>query len=97
MQDDSNRDLIAVPFKRAFGPTGLVQVGTAKGRQLIASNEVASFFDGNRRMVVVASLRAYVQRKLATRPALAIPPEVSERKSRAGKLGKAAQMAKRGA
>jgi hypothetical protein len=94
-QAQKDRDPIAVPFKDAFiGPDGLYNVGGKRGRELIVSGEVDSFVDGNKRMVVVASLRDYVARKTANRPAVVIAPEVSAIKSRAGKLGKAAQMAR---
>ena len=58
---------------------------------LIRSGDLESFTEGRRRLIPIEAARAYVKRKRAAGGA--IPQEVRERKSRAGKLGKAKQIA----
>ena len=48
----------------------MLGIGTTKGYELINSGEVESYLDGSARMVVVASLEAYVERKRAEATAL---------------------------
>ena len=44
---------------------GMSDVGPTKGYELINSGEVESYLDGSARMIVVASIEAYVYRQRA--------------------------------
>ncbi len=65
-------ETFAVPVKKAAPSIG---VGMTRLYELIKSGEIDSYRDGKARKVVVASLKAYVERQIA---AEAIKPRVSE-------------------
>jgi hypothetical protein len=71
--------------------TILYPCSRATANSLVQSGELESFTDRGRRMVLIEKVREFVARKAARGGA--VPPEVSEQKSRAGKLGRAVQLA----
>ena len=74
---------LAVPFKRFY--SDVYPMSRAKANKLVASGELKTFLDGSRRMVLMSDARAYVERRASAGGA--VPPEVTERKRAAGKIG----------
>ena len=66
----------------------------ATANKYARSGKLKTFMLGSRRMVTDKEARAFVER-MAAAGAGNVPPEVSAQKSRAGKLGKAKQIAAR--
>ncbi len=56
---------LAVAPKVAFG---MIDVGTTKGYELIASRDLETFKIGRATRITTASIEAYVSRQLAQRP-----------------------------
>jgi len=53
---------LAVPPRVAFK---MLSVGTTKGYDLLARGELESFVDGHMRRITIASINAYVARRVA--------------------------------
>jgi hypothetical protein len=72
----------------------LLSCGNTHGYELLAAGELQSFLDGRRRKITVASIRAYIDRRLAeaggsTASVLAsAPPRRSGRPRKSGGLRK---------
>ena len=72
-------------FRTRFYP-----MSRTSATELVKSGELPTFMDRGRRMILFEAARQYVERKAAAGGA--IPPEVSEQKSAAGKKGRAMQL-----
>ena len=79
--------MTATYFREVYFP-----MSRSNMQQAIATGELETFVDGNRRMVLVAKARQFVKRR-ATAGSGPIDPGVSKRRAEAGRKGRAIQLA----
>ena len=63
IQSVSDNERLVVSPGRAWHMLG---IGNTHGYQLLATGELDSYLDGRRRLITVASIKRYVERKIAS-------------------------------
>ena len=60
----------------------LLGCGNTRGYELLAAGELESFLDGSSRKITMASIRRYIERRLAQGPSLRQPIQTSSNSER---------------